>query len=73
MQNGKDIIFNQIITEPFSVIYEYVSNSSRFRLILRKNIPNIVYSGSIDSIMIKAKTKNYDPYYDKLNKAITQG
>lgn len=73
MQNGKDIVFNQIVTEPFSVVYEYVSNSSRFRLILRKNIPNILYSGSIDSVMVKAKTKNYDPYYDKLNKALMQG
>ena len=73
MQNGKDIVFNQIITEPFSVIYEYVSSSSRFRLILRKNIANILYSGSVDSVMIKAKTKNYDPYYDKLNKALIQG
>jgi hypothetical protein len=70
MQNGKDIVFNQIVTEPFSVIYEYVSNSSRFRLIIRKNIPNILYSGSVNSVLVKAKTKNYDPYYDKLNKVI---
>lgn len=73
IQNGKDIVFNQIVTEPFSVIYEYVSNSSRFRLILRKNISNILYSGSVDSVIVKAKTKNYDPYYDKLNKALIQG
>jgi hypothetical protein len=72
MQNGKDIIFNQVVTEPFSVVYDYVSTSSRFRLIIRKNIPNIIYSGSIDSVLVKAKTKNYDPYYDKLNKAIIQ-
>lgn len=72
IQNGKDIVFNQILTEPFSVIYEYVTGSLRFRAILRKTMPNISYTGSLDSVYLKIKTKNYDPYFDKLNKAISR-
>lgn len=70
IQNGKEIVFNQILSDPFSVIYEYVSNSTRFRIIIRKNVSNILYQASIDAVIVKAKTKNYDPYYDKLTKAL---
>ncbi len=73
IQNGKEIVFNQVLTEPFSVIYEYVANSTRFRIIIRKNVSNILYQGSVDAVILKAKTKNYDPYYDKLNKALIIG
>jgi len=70
IQNGKEIVFNQVLSDPFSVIYEYISNSTRFRIIIRKNVSNISYQASIDAVMIKAKTKNYDPFYDKLTKAL---
>lgn len=73
IQNGKEIVFNQVLSDSFSVIYEYVSNSTRFRIIIRKNISNILYQASVDAVMIKAKTKNYDPYYDKLTKALVTG
>jgi hypothetical protein len=73
IQNGKEIVFNQIISDPFSVVYEYVSNSTRFRIILRKNVSNILYQASVDAVIVKAKTKNYDPYYDKLTKALIIG
>jgi hypothetical protein len=73
IQNGKEIVFNQIISDPFSVVYEYVSNSTRFRIILRKNASNILYQASVDAVIVKAKTKNYDPYYDKLTKALIIG
>lgn len=72
VQNGKDIVFNQIVTEPFSVIYEYITGSLRFRAILRKTMPDVQYTGSLDSVLLKIKTKNYDPYYDKLNKALSK-
>jgi len=70
IQNGKEIVFNQVLSDPFSVIYEYVSNSTRFRIIIRKNVSNILYQASLDAVIIKAKTKNYDPYYDKLTKVL---
>ena len=72
IQNGKEIVFNKIITEPFSIMYSYINNSLRFRIILRKNISDLNYSFGVDSVMIKAKTKNYDPYYDKLNKPLSR-
>lgn len=70
IQNGKEIIFNQYIATQFRVIYDYVPSSLRFRLIMRKNIPNINYSCSADSVLVKSKTKIYDPFYDKLTKVI---
>jgi len=70
MQNGKEIVFNQVLSDLFSVIYEYVSNSTRFRVIIRKNVSDILYQASLDAVIIKAKTKNYDPYYNKLTKVL---
>jgi len=72
IQNGKDIIFNKKIDSPFRVIYDYLPASLRFRLIIRKNIPNIEYSATADAVLIKCKTKVYDPYYDKLTKVIAK-
>ena len=68
IQNGKNIIFNKNITSPFRVIYEFLPNTIRFKMIIRKNIPEIEYNCSIDSVLVKAKTKIYDPNYDKLTK-----
>jgi len=70
IQSGKEIIFNKYIDSELKVIYDYVPNSLRFRLIMRKNIPNIDYSASADAVIIKTKTKVYDPFYDKLTKVI---
>jgi len=72
IQNGKELIFNQVVENPFVVYYDYTNDSLRFRVILRKNIPNIQYSGSIDSVLLKTKTKQYDFYYDKLNKVLVK-
>jgi len=72
IQNGKEIVFNQLVTTPFVVYYDYTNDSLRFRTILRKNIPNIQYGGSIDSLLLKVKTKQYDFYYDKLNKVLVK-
>lgn len=68
IQNGKNIIFNKYVSIPFRVIYEYLPNVVRFKLIIRKNIPGIDYNCSVDSVLVKAKTKIYDPNYDKLTK-----
>jgi hypothetical protein len=70
IQNGKEIVFNQIVTTPFVVYYDYTNDSLRFRIILRKNISDIQYGGSIDSLLLKVKTRQYDFYYDKLNKVL---
>lgn len=70
IQNGKNLIFNKMISSPFRVLYSYLPNALRFRLVLRNNISNLNYSVSADAVLIKCKTKVYDPYYDKLTKVI---
>lgn len=67
IQNGRNIVFNQSINSPFTVYYEYIPYSLRFRFILRKNIPNLQVSGAADSVLLKMKTSYFDPFYDKLN------
>jgi hypothetical protein len=58
--NGKNIIFNKAITQPFNVIYEYLNSQIRFRLIIRNNFNNYFSSGSVDNVILKFKTKNSD-------------
>jgi hypothetical protein len=58
--NGKNIIFNKAITQPFNVVYEYLNSQIRFRLIVRNNFNNYFSSGSVDNVILKFKTKNSD-------------
>jgi hypothetical protein len=58
--NGKNIIFNKAITQPFNVMYEYLNSQVRFRLIIRNNFNNYFSSGSVDNVILKFKTKNSD-------------
>lgn len=58
--NGKNIIFNKAITQPFNVIYDYLNSQIRFRLIIRNNFNNYFSSGSVDNVILKFKTKNSD-------------
>lgn len=67
IQNGKNIAFNQAISSPFTVLYEYIPYSLRFRFILRKNIAGIQVTGAADSVLLKMKTTYFDPFFDKLN------
>jgi len=67
IQSGKSITFNQTITSPFTVLYEYVPYSLRFRLIMRKNVPGLDIPARADAVLLKMKTSYFDPYYDKLN------
>lgn len=71
VQNGKQISFNKKVQGEIVVFYDYLADTIRFRLIMRKNISTTSYTGSADCVLIKAKTKNYDPYYDKLTKVIS--
>lgn len=68
IQNGKEIIFDRQITTPFTVFYDYIPADLRFRVIMRNNIPNLFSASAIDEVILKMKTINYDPYYDKLRK-----
>jgi len=67
IHSGQGIVFNKNINTAFKVIYQYIPNDLRFRIILRKNITESTDPISIDSLILKMKTINYDPYYGKLN------
>ncbi len=71
IQNGKNIIFNKQIDGDITAFYDYLADTIRFRLIIRKNTSDTTFSGAADLVLLKAKTKNYDPYYDKLTKTIS--
>jgi len=57
-QNGKNIIFNKSINLSFNIMYSYLNNFIRFRLIVRNNMDNIFSAGYIDNVVLKLKTKN---------------
>lgn len=65
-QNGKSILFNKPVNQPFHVMYNYMNNYIRFRLITRNNFSNHFSSGSIDNVIIKMKTKSSDMNTQKL-------
>jgi len=65
-QNDKNIIFNKSINQPFNVIYSYMNNYLRFRLIVRNNFSNYFSSGSVDNVIVKMKTKSPDINVQKL-------
>lgn len=67
IHSGQGIIFNKNINTPFKVMYQYIPNDLRFRVVLRKNTTESTDPISIDSLILKMKTINYDPYYQKLN------
>ena len=66
IQNGKNITFNKVINSAFKVFYEYVPYNLRFRLIMRKNVPNLDIPAKADSVLLKIKTATFDSNYDKL-------
>ena len=69
IQSGKNIIFNRNITQPFTVYYDYTPNDLRFRLIIRKNLNNIISPAKADAVIIKMKTVTNDQYSAQLNKS----
>jgi hypothetical protein len=66
IQSGKNITFNKIINSNFKVFYEYVPYNLRFRLIMRKNVPNLDTPAKADSVLLKIKTATFDSNYDRL-------
>ena len=64
--NGKDIIFNKPVSTPFTINYNHIPATIRFRAILRNNIPGLTNAVSLDSVIIKSKVKNLDSFSQKL-------
>lgn len=59
IHSGNNIVFNQPITQQFTVYYQYLPNNLRYRVILRCN--NIDYvSPILNTLQVKAKTRKSD-------------
>lgn len=55
-QSGNNLIFNQAITQPFRVYYEYIQNNVRLRIVLRTNSVDFV-SPKVNYVQLKAQTR----------------
>jgi hypothetical protein len=65
-QNGKNIVFNKPVNSPFNVIYSYINNNIRFRLISRNNYSGSFSPGSVDNVIVKMKINNSDNFANKM-------
>lgn len=65
-QSGKELIFNKPISQNLTVGYNYIPDILRFRVIIRENIQNQYNGISLDNVILKCKTKNLDPFSEKL-------
>jgi hypothetical protein len=52
MHDGKTVIFNQKITKPFKVLYQYMADVFRYRIIMR-NLTKNLENYSIDRLLFK--------------------
>jgi len=59
IHSGKNIIFNKVITQRFTVYYQYLPSNLRFKIVLRVNDLAFV-TPSVDSIQVKSKTRKAD-------------
>lgn len=60
IHSGKNIIFNKPITDKFTVFYQYLPSTLRFRVVLRVNDQTYV-SPSVNSVQVKTKTRKPNP------------
>lgn len=65
---GNRIVFNVALNERFQVYYDYIPNNLRYKIVIRKNIPEINSDYAIDTFILKMKSLNYDPFFDKITK-----
>jgi hypothetical protein len=59
IHSGKNIIFNKVITERFTVYYQYLPSNLRFKIVLRVNDLAFV-TPNVDLIQVKSKTRKAD-------------
>lgn len=65
---GNRLVFNVALNETFQVYYDYIPNNLRYKIVIRKNIPEINSDYAIDAVILKMKSLNYDPFFDKITK-----
>lgn len=59
IHSGTTLMFNQAITQPFRVYYQYLQNNVRVRVVLRCNSKDFV-SPKVDYFHLKAKVRKSD-------------
>lgn len=59
IHSGRDIMFNKVITNPFTVYYQYLPSNMRLRIVMRANYKTYV-SPIVDTVQVKAKVKKAD-------------
>ena len=64
---GDTIMFNKEITKPFRVIYQYVPDSFRYRIIMR-SLSNDLQDFSVDRLIFKFSTEIQDNILINLSK-----
>jgi hypothetical protein len=67
IQDGDSIMFNQQVRKPFRVLYQYLPNSFRYRIVLR-TLTNDSINYSVDRLIFKFSTDERDNMLIKLSK-----
>jgi hypothetical protein len=57
IQNGKYLIFNKNIDQPFRVFYQYLPSNLRVRIVLRSNFADSNLTPKVDFYQVKAKIR----------------
>ncbi len=67
MHAGKKIIFNREVNQPFRVLYQYVADIFRYRVVLR-NLDNTYENYSVDRLIFKFSTQKEDTIINNFTK-----
>ena len=59
IHSGRNLIFNKVITDRFTVYYQYLPSNLRFKIVLRVNHISFV-TPNVDLIQIKSKVRRPD-------------
>jgi hypothetical protein len=67
MHDGKTVIFNQSINKPFRILYQYVADIFRYRIIMR-NLTKNLENYSIDRLLFKFSMNKDNVIVDNFTK-----
>lgn len=67
IQNGRNIIFNKPVKN-CKIIYDYIPENLRYKIIIRNLSPNAQTSAYVDDFVLKYQVKNTDNLSDRLLK-----
>lgn len=67
IHSGKTLIFNKQINQPFRVLYQYIAEVFRYRVILR-NLDNTTENYSVDRLIFKFSLQKNDTIVNNFNR-----